>query len=137
MEKITDSHAGVRNNAESFPGGSVVKNLPDNAGDMGSIPGLSWSHMCATATGLVPQGVGAAAAAAGTPRARALQQGEAPQQEAHALRAESSPHSPQPEKSHTAAKTRHSQKRPNKNTWDKWKWNVTHQNLCTAAKITK
>ena len=24
---------------EGFPGGSVVKNLPDNAGDVGSIPG--------------------------------------------------------------------------------------------------
>ena len=28
-----------------FPGGAVVKNLPDNAGDMGSIPGLGRSHM--------------------------------------------------------------------------------------------
>ena len=27
----------------SFPGGSVVKNLPGNAGDMGSIPGLGRS----------------------------------------------------------------------------------------------
>ena len=45
MEKITDSHAGVRNNAESFPGGSVVKNLPDNTGDMGSILGQGRSHM--------------------------------------------------------------------------------------------
>ena len=26
-------------------GGSVVNNLPDNAGDMGSIPGLEKSHM--------------------------------------------------------------------------------------------
>ena len=26
-----------------FPGGSVVKNLPANAGDMGSIPGLGRS----------------------------------------------------------------------------------------------
>ena len=25
---------------EGFPGGSAVKNLPANAGDMGSIPGL-------------------------------------------------------------------------------------------------
>ena len=28
-----------------FPGGSVVKNLPDNAGDMGSNPDLGRSHM--------------------------------------------------------------------------------------------
>ena len=28
-----------------FPGGSVVKNLPANAGDMGSIPGQRRSHM--------------------------------------------------------------------------------------------
>ena len=30
---------------EGFPGGSVVKNLPINAGDMGSIPDLGRSHM--------------------------------------------------------------------------------------------
>ena len=28
------------NTMKGFPGGSVVKNLPDNAGDMGFIPGL-------------------------------------------------------------------------------------------------
>ena len=28
-----------------FPGGSVVKNPPANAGDMGLIPGLGRSHM--------------------------------------------------------------------------------------------
>ena len=28
-----------------FPHGSVVKNLPANAGDMGSIPGAGRSHM--------------------------------------------------------------------------------------------
>ena len=30
---------------QSFPGGSVVKDLADTAGDMGSIPGLGRSHM--------------------------------------------------------------------------------------------
>jgi len=30
---------------ESFPGGSVVKNLPANAGDTDLIPGLGRSHM--------------------------------------------------------------------------------------------
>ena len=29
----------------AFPGGLVVKNLPANTGDMGSIPGLGRSHM--------------------------------------------------------------------------------------------
>ena len=28
-----------------FPGGAVVENLPANAGDMGSCPGLGRSHM--------------------------------------------------------------------------------------------
>ena len=28
-----------------FPGGAVVESLPDNAGDMGSSPGLGGSHM--------------------------------------------------------------------------------------------
>ena len=28
-----------------FPGSSVVKNLPANAGDTGSIPDPGWSHM--------------------------------------------------------------------------------------------
>ena len=28
-----------------FPGGTVVENLPANAGDTGSIPGLGRSHM--------------------------------------------------------------------------------------------
>ena len=28
-----------------FPGGSVVKNFPANAGDMGSVPELGRSHM--------------------------------------------------------------------------------------------
>ena len=31
--------------SRGFPGGSVVKNLPANAGDTGSIPGPRRSHM--------------------------------------------------------------------------------------------
>ena len=31
--------------ALGFPGGAVVENLPANAGDMGSSPGLGRSHM--------------------------------------------------------------------------------------------
>ena len=30
---------------KDFPGSAVVKNLPDNAGDTGSSPGLGGSHM--------------------------------------------------------------------------------------------
>ena len=30
---------------KGFPGGAVVKNLPANAGDTGSSPGLGGSHM--------------------------------------------------------------------------------------------
>ena len=30
---------------QDFPGGVVVKNLPANAGDTGSIPGSGGSHM--------------------------------------------------------------------------------------------
>ena len=30
---------------QGFPGGAVVENLPANAGDMGSSPGLERSHM--------------------------------------------------------------------------------------------
>ena len=32
-----------KNPGQSFPGGSVVKNPPANAGDVGSIPGLGRS----------------------------------------------------------------------------------------------
>ena len=31
--------------SQGFPGGSVVKNLPANGGDMGSIPDPEWSRM--------------------------------------------------------------------------------------------
>ena len=41
--------AGYKINAQKslvgFPGGAVVENLPANAGDMGSSPGLGRSHM--------------------------------------------------------------------------------------------
>ena len=33
------------NRSWDFPGGPVIKNLPSNTGDMGSIPGLGRSHM--------------------------------------------------------------------------------------------
>ena len=36
---------GIKINAKDFPGGSVVKNQPANAGDTGLIPGPEESHM--------------------------------------------------------------------------------------------
>ena len=36
---------GIKITAKDFPGGSVVKNQPANAGDTDSIPGLGRSHM--------------------------------------------------------------------------------------------
>ena len=38
-------HATTKTCRRDFPGGAAVKNLPANAGDMGSIPGLGRSHM--------------------------------------------------------------------------------------------
>ena len=35
----------IKNKSGGFPGGAVVENLPANAGDMGSSPGLGRSHM--------------------------------------------------------------------------------------------
>ena len=35
----------VKRTQKAFPGGSVVKNLPANAGDTGSIPDPGRSHM--------------------------------------------------------------------------------------------
>ena len=34
-----------KENFQGFPGGTVVENLPANAGDTGSSPGLGRSHM--------------------------------------------------------------------------------------------
>ena len=41
---VTELHTFKRHFG-GFPGGSVVKNLPANAGDTGSIPGLGRSHV--------------------------------------------------------------------------------------------
>ena len=35
----------LKDKYRDFPGGTVVKNPPDNAGDTGSIPGPGGSHM--------------------------------------------------------------------------------------------
>ena len=39
------SQDGIIKMNGGFPGGAVVKNLPANAGDTGSSPGLGRSHM--------------------------------------------------------------------------------------------
>ena len=78
------------------PGGAVVKNLPANAGDMGSIPRLGRSHMLQSNKAHAPQllslrsrahkpqllSPSATTTEACMPRARALQQ-EKPSQEKH------------------------------------------------------
>ena len=38
----------LKNSSRGFPGGSAVKNLPANAGDTSSTPGLVTSHMPGT-----------------------------------------------------------------------------------------
>ena len=38
-------NSAVKNHDAGFPGGAVVENLPANAGDIGSSPGLGRSHM--------------------------------------------------------------------------------------------
>ena len=35
----------IKKRLQGFPGGAVVENLPANAGDVGSSPGLGRSHM--------------------------------------------------------------------------------------------
>ena len=44
-QKKADSFFLIKTLYEGFPGGAVVENLPANAGDMGSSPGLGRYHM--------------------------------------------------------------------------------------------
>ena len=37
-------HTAIKKISQGFPGGAVVENLPANAGDTGSSPGLGRSH---------------------------------------------------------------------------------------------
>ena len=75
-----------------FAGGPVVKNLPVNAGDISSIPGLGRSHLPWSNKAHAPQ--------LQSPRSgdHALQQEKPPQGEARAPPLESSPCLPQVEK---------------------------------------
>ena len=68
-----------------FPGGAVDRNPPANAGNMGSIPGLGWSHMPQSNEAHEPQLLSQRAGA------HALHQEEPLQREARAAKAESSP----------------------------------------------
>ena len=43
--KIHFNKAVLKRQKRGFPGGAVVENLPANAGDTGSSPGLGRSHM--------------------------------------------------------------------------------------------
>ena len=73
--------------ARDFPGGAVVENLPANAGDTGSSPGLGRSHMPWSNWAHAPQLLSprATTTEACMPRAQALQQEKPPQWEAHTL----------------------------------------------------
>ena len=82
-----------KNMLQGFPGGAVVKNLPVNAGDTGSSPGLGRSHMPWSNLACAPQLLSlrsracepqllsqrAATTEAHAPRTRALQQEKPPQ----------------------------------------------------------
>ena len=108
----------------AFPGGSAVKNPPADAGDTGSIAGLGRPHLPWDNSAHAPQPLSlcsgaqevqllspqAATAEAQAPWILCPRQEKPPQGEAHEPQAESSPHSPQPEKAHTATETQHSRK---------------------------
>ena len=88
-----------------FPGGTMVKNPPANAGDMGSIPGLGRSHMPRSNYARVPQLLSLCSRAqephqlsphattteACAPKAWALQQVKPPQWEARAPQRRAAP----------------------------------------------
>ena len=64
-----------------FPGAAVIENLPANAGDTGSSPGLGRSHMLRSNEAREPQLLSprAATTEAGTSRGSAPQQEKPPQ----------------------------------------------------------
>ena len=91
-----------------FPGGLVIKNLPDNAGDMGSIPGLGRFHMLQDNQAPVPQLLSQCSKAHEPQLLKPLRQSLCSEtREAAAIRKRThrnqrSSHSPQPEKGSTA-----------------------------------
>ena len=74
-------HDSLKSRRGDFPGGAVVKNLPANAGDTGSSPGLGRSHMPRSYEACAPQLLSphAATTEAHMTRARAPQQEKPPQ----------------------------------------------------------
>ena len=48
-------YSALKRRKQGFPGGAVVENLPANAGDMGSSPGLGRSHMLQSSWAREPQ----------------------------------------------------------------------------------
>ena len=55
FRKIFTIQDAIKNNCGGFPGGAVVENLPANAGDTGSSPGLGRSHMPQSSWAREPQ----------------------------------------------------------------------------------
>ena len=94
----TDAMVYSKAIVHDFPGGPVVKNLPANSGDLGSIPVLRRSHMLQSNLARVLRLLSPC------PRPHALQQEKPQWWEACALQLESSPCSPQLEKALTATK---------------------------------
>ena len=46
VHRVSDALCTIKNHPTGgLPGGSVVKNLPANAGDTGSVPGWGGSHV--------------------------------------------------------------------------------------------
>ena len=99
------------NNRSGFPGGSVVKNPPANAGYMGLVPGAGrdpWSLSCREATKPVGHNYWAQEQQLlkpVSPGNHAPQQGRPRPREARAPQPVSGPYSPQLEKAHMAMKT--------------------------------
>ena len=94
-----------KKSTRGFPGGAVVENLPANAGDMGSSPGLGRSHMLQSSQAREPQLLSL--------RIWSLcsATGEAAIVRGPRTAMKSGPHLPQIEKSPcTETKTQHSQK---------------------------
>ena len=55
QQAIEPKTGGIKRKVRDFPGGTVVKNPPANAGDTGSIPGLGRFHMPQSNSARVPQ----------------------------------------------------------------------------------
>ena len=71
----------IQNSNQGFPGGAVVRDLPANAGDTGSSPGLGRSHMPRSNWAREPQLLSPCATTTETcaPGAHAPQQEKPPQ----------------------------------------------------------